>query len=76
MPGYVLGALEVREQEELLEHLQSCFDCYQLVQEATEVGAMLASTITESDPPVALKDRVWSSLAASTPNNDVSSDDQ
>ena len=52
----------MREQEELLQHLQSCSHCYQLVQEAMEVSAMLASTSAEADPPVTLKVRVLVSL--------------
>ena len=77
LPGYVLGALEVREQEDLLQHLQFCAACYQRVQEAMEVAAMLARTIPEADPPVALKAWIQASLAAMPPpNNDISPNDQ
>ena len=75
LPGYVLGALEMREQKDLLEHVQSCSVCYQLAQEQVEVGGMFASTIAESDPSIALKARVQASMAAPASNNDIDAND-
>ena len=63
LPGYALGALEVREQEELEEHLQGCSACNQLAQEQMEVAAMLASRIAEAEPPAGLRARVEDSVA-------------
>ena len=70
MPGYVLGALEDLEQEDLLQHVKSCAACYQLVQEAMEVGAKLASTITEADPPDTLRAGIRDSLTERCDQND------
>ena len=63
LPGYALGALEVREREELEEHLQGCSACNQLAQEQMEVAVLLASRITEAAPPPGLKGRVEDSVA-------------
>ena len=63
LPGYALGALELQEQEELLEHLQSCSDCYRLAQEQVEVAALLANGITAVEPPAELRGRIQDSVA-------------
>ena len=63
LPGYALGALELREQDDLLEHLQTCSACYQLAQEQAELSARLAGGIAEAAPPAGLRTRVLDSLA-------------
>ena len=63
LPGYALGALEVREREELEEHLQTCSACYQLAQEQVEVAAMLSARIADVAPPPDLKRRIEDSVA-------------
>ena len=63
LPGYALGALEGREQENLLAHLQTCSACYQLAQGQVELSALMASRITEAEPPSALRARVQASIA-------------
>ena len=63
LPGYALGALELQEQEELLEHLLSCSACYQIAQEQVEVAGMLANGIAEVEPPAGLKGRIQVSVA-------------
>ena len=63
LPGYALGALEMREQDDLLKHLQTCSACYNLALEQMELAAMLAGGVAEVDPPVGLRARVYDSLA-------------
>ena len=63
LPGYALGALEGREQENLLEHLQTCSACYQLAQGQVELSALMATRITEAEPPSALRARLQASIA-------------
>ena len=63
LPGYALGALEVLEQEEVLEHLESCSVCYQVAQELVEVAGVLASGIAKAEPPAELKRRIVDSVA-------------
>ena len=70
MPGYVLGALEVSEQQDLLQHVKSCPSCYELVQEAMEVGEKLASTITETEPPDTLRSGIRDSLTGMCDQDD------
>ena len=63
LPGYALGSLELLEREELEQHLQSCSACYQVAREHVEVAGMLASGITEAEPPPGLKSRIQDSVA-------------
>ena len=63
LPGFALGALEVREQDTLLEHLRSCAVCYSLAQEHVEVAEMLAGGIAEVEPPAGLRNRIENSVS-------------
>ena len=63
MPGFSLGALEVREQDDLLDHIRSCPACYQLAQEVMDTGAQLSRGIDEVVPSEGLRARVRASVA-------------
>ena len=63
LPEFALGALELQEQEELLQHLRSCSSCYLLAQEHMEVAEILASEIAEVEPPAELKGMIEDSVA-------------
>ena len=63
LPEFALGALELQEQEELLQHLRSCSSCYLLAQEHMEVAEILASGIAEVEPPAELKGMIEDSVA-------------
>ena len=63
MSGYVLGALETREQQDLLSHTRSCVPCLLLAEEHMEVGAKLAYSIPEAEAPPALRIRTLATFA-------------
>jgi hypothetical protein len=63
LAGYVLGALESREQEALLAHIQSCVFCFLLAQEHMEVAAKLAGGIPEAEAPACLRARILAAFA-------------
>lgn len=63
LAGYVLGALESREQEALLAHIQSCVSCFLLAQEHMDVAAKLAGGIPEAEAPAALRAKIQAAFA-------------
>ena len=63
MAGFVLGALEKREQQELLSHIRSCVPCLLLAEEHMEVGAKLAASIPEAEAPISLRIRTLATFA-------------
>ena len=65
MAGYVLGALEKREQQELLSHVRSCVPCLLLAEEHMEVGSQLAGSIPKAEAPPSLRMRTRATLAHS-----------
>ena len=71
LPEFALGALELPEQETLLEHLLGCSDCYTLAQEHVEVAEMLAGGIVEVAPPAGLRNRIEKSVAEESKPREV-----
>ena len=63
LAGYVLGALDEREQEELLEHVQSCLPCFRKAQEHLEVASLLAGGIVYAEAPASLRNRILTTYA-------------
>ena len=62
LAGFVLGALETQEQQDLLSHIQTCVLCHILVEEHMEVGAKLAAGIPEAESPASLRIRTLASI--------------
>ncbi|MQA85989.1 MAG: hypothetical protein GEV03_15510 [Streptosporangiales bacterium] len=62
--GYALSALEPADEEAFLGHLPGCEVCAELIADAREVMAGLASTAPAVEPPASLRDAI---VAAATP---------
>ena len=63
LAGYVLGALETQERQDLLGHIRNCVQCHILVEEHMEVGAKLAAVIPAVEAPTSLRIRTLAAFA-------------
>ena len=63
LPGYVLGALDVHEREDVFEHLQTCSTCSPVAEQHLDVARVLSSGITAVEPPPGLMGRIEASIA-------------
>ena len=63
LAGYVLGALDGREQEELLDHVESCISCFLQANQDMEMASILAGGIPEAEAPASLKERILTTYA-------------
>jgi anti-sigma-K factor RskA len=64
---YVLGALPLPERTAFEAHLAICADCAAEVRSLDPIAALLASAAPPLDPPMELRDRILTSLAANRP---------
>src|SRR4051794_29614558 len=53
-----LGAVPAEEAAAVREHLRTCPNAHQLLQELQEVASLLPLTVPEVEPPVSLKGRL------------------
>lgn len=63
MAGFVLGALESQERQDLLGHIRNCVLCHILAEEHMEVGAALAAVIPEVEAPASLRIQTLAAFA-------------
>ena len=62
--AYVLDALEPAERAEFAAHLATCAECRAEVRSLSAVAAGLPYTVPQIDPPLALRQRVLTSVGA------------
>lgn len=65
--GYVLLALEPKEQQAFEAHLAACDRCFRRVAELRPVAGALGLLAQEAEPPAGLKERIVAAAAASGP---------